>query len=336
VGETAPGDETHSHMRYLRASHSLLGGVWINDRAWSVDASFAVRDAAGIRLGDSIYTAFVLQEAVRLIDSTSRGNDWSGSEALTIGLGTGVAITALKTHGLETTIVEIDPAVYEAARTYFGLPDPGEGRVFLRDARGFIWDRKQKLESGDDLPKFDVVIHDVFSGGGLPGHLFTLEFWNDLKDTLKEDGVAVVNFVGTPGSRSSRAVATTLLHVFGQCRAFYDSPKELSEEQLKGEFLNIVFFCTPVPGTAKRMTFRQSREEDYLGSYLRRHVFKNLLQRELTLDAIFGRASENYDPGANALLTDDSNPLSKWQDEDAADHWQLMKGVLPDIHWETF
>jgi len=70
------------------------------------------------------------------------------------------------------------------------------------------------------------------------------------------------------------------------------------------------------------MTFRQSREEDYLGSYLRRHVFKNLLQRELTLDAIFGRASENYDPGANALLTDDSNPLSKWQDEDAADHWQ--------------
>lgn len=192
VGETAPGDETHSHMRYLRASHSLLGGVWINDRAWSVDASFAVRDAAGIRLGDSIYTAFVLQEAVRLIDSTSRGNDWSGSEALTIGLGTGIATTALKTHGLETTIVEIDPAVYEAARTYFGLPDPGEGRVFLRDARGFIWDRKQKLESGDDLPKFDVVIHDVFSGGGLPGHLFTLEFWNDLKDTLKEDGVAVV------------------------------------------------------------------------------------------------------------------------------------------------
>jgi hypothetical protein len=192
VGETGPGNRAHSRIRYLRASHSLLGGVWTHERAMNVDASFATHDAAGNQLGDSIYTAFVLQEAVRLIDSTSRGDDWSGSEVLTIGLGTGIATTALKNHGLKATVVEIDPAVYDAARTYFGLPDPGEGRVFLQDARGFVLNRKQKLESGEDLAKFDVVIHDVFSGGGVPGHLFTVEFWNDLKDTMKEDGVVVV------------------------------------------------------------------------------------------------------------------------------------------------
>jgi len=164
----------------------------MNERAMSMNPSLATRDAAGNQLGDSIYAAFVLQEAVRLINSTSRGNDWSGSEALIIGLGTGIATTALKNHGFETTIVEIDPAVYDAARTFFGLPDPGEGRVFLQDARGFTRQRKQKLDSGEDLPKFDVVIHDVFSGGGVPGHLFASEFWNDLKGTMKEDGVAVV------------------------------------------------------------------------------------------------------------------------------------------------
>ena len=192
VGETIPGDEPYSQIRYLRASHSILGGVWTNERATGMDASATTYDAAGDRLGDSIYPAFVLQEAVRLIDSTPRGNNWSGSEALIIGLGTGIVTTALKNHGFEATVVEIDPAVYDAARTYFGLPDPGEGRVFLQDARGFTWDRKQKLESGEDLPKFDVVIHDVFTGGGVPGHLFTSEFWNDLKGTMKEDGVAVV------------------------------------------------------------------------------------------------------------------------------------------------
>ena len=192
VGEAGPGDELHSRIRYLRASHSLLGGVWTNERVANMDANLIAHDAAGNQLGDSIYAAFVLQEAVRLINSTSKGNDWSGSEALTIGLGTGIVTTALKNHGFKTTIVEIDPAVYDAARTYFGLPDPGEGRVFLQDARGFIRQRKQKLGLGEDLPKFDVVIHDVFSGGGLPGHLFTLEFWNDLKDTMKEDGVVVV------------------------------------------------------------------------------------------------------------------------------------------------
>ena len=195
VGETGPGDESYSRMRYMRASHSFLGGVWTHERVMHTDASLATYDAAGNRLGDSIYSAFVLQEAVRLINSTSRGGDWSGSEALIIGLGTGIASTALRNHGIGTTIVEIDPAVYVAARTYFGLPDPGDGKIFLQDARGFIRRRKQKLEAGEDLPKFDVVIHDVFSGGGVPGHLFTSEFWNDLKGVVKVDGVvAVVSF----------------------------------------------------------------------------------------------------------------------------------------------
>ena len=198
VGETGPGNEPYSQIRYLRSSHSLLGGVWMNERAVVMDPSHATHDAVGNQLGDSIYTAFVLQEAVRLINSTSRGNDWPGSEALSIGLGTGIAISALKNHGFETTVVEIDPAVYDAAKTYFGLRDPGEGRVFLQDARGFTWNRKRKLESGEELPKFDVVIHDVFSGGGVPGHLFALEFWNDLKDTMAEDGVVVVV---SPGAR---------------------------------------------------------------------------------------------------------------------------------------
>lgn len=192
VGETSGGGLPHSRMRYLRASHSLLGGVWIKERASSMDTSLATYDAAGNRLGDSIYPTFVLQTAVRQINSTSRGDDWFGSEALIIGLGAGIAATVLKNHGIETTIVEVDPAVYDAARTYFGLPDPGEGRVFLQDARRFVWHRGRMLKIGENLPKFDVVIHDVFSGGGLPGHLFTLEFWNELKEVMKEDGVAVV------------------------------------------------------------------------------------------------------------------------------------------------
>ena len=70
------------------------------------------------------------------------------------------------------------------------------------------------------------------------------------------------------------------------------------------------------------MTFRPPREEDYLGSYLRRHVFQHLLQRELTFDTILDRSDKDYDPEAKMLLTDDDNPLSKWQDEDASHHWQ--------------
>ena len=83
-----------------------------------------------------------------------------------------------------------------------------------------------------------------------------------------------------------------------------------------------VLFCTPVPRTIKQMTFRLPQEEDYFGSYLRQNVFQNLLRRELTPDMILGRAKEGSAPETETVLTDDSNPLSEWQDEDAPGHWQ--------------
>ena len=61
--------EPHS-MRYLRAGHSLLGGVWIGDRVWRRDGQAPVGfDASHTPIGDSIYSAFVMQEAVRLVDT---------------------------------------------------------------------------------------------------------------------------------------------------------------------------------------------------------------------------------------------------------------------------
>ena len=69
--------EMHS-TRYLRASHSLLGGVWTHDNVRVLDDEPPISDSFGIFLGDSIYSAFVLQEAVRLVNSTTVGKeeDW--------------------------------------------------------------------------------------------------------------------------------------------------------------------------------------------------------------------------------------------------------------------
>lgn len=61
--------ELHS-IRYLRAGHSLLGGVWIGDRVYRRDGRTPLdRDADLNPLGDSIYSAFIMQEAVRLVES---------------------------------------------------------------------------------------------------------------------------------------------------------------------------------------------------------------------------------------------------------------------------
>lgn len=109
------------------------------------------------------------------------------------GLGTGISANAFARHGIATTIVEIDPAVYDAARQYFGLSDPGKHNVFLQDARGWVRSRRAMVEAEDpSAMKYDVVIHDCFSGGGVPEHLFSIEFWNDLKTILSPEGVIAV------------------------------------------------------------------------------------------------------------------------------------------------
>jgi hypothetical protein len=69
-------------MRYLRASHSLLGGVWIGDRVATKNNAPPVVDSKGTPLGDSVYATFVLQEAARLVDSTKIGKVGKWENAL--------------------------------------------------------------------------------------------------------------------------------------------------------------------------------------------------------------------------------------------------------------
>ena len=114
------------------------------------------------------------------------------------GLGTGVAASAFIKHEIDTTIVEIDPAVYEAATNYFGLVVPDPKKVVIDDARSWVMRKNRELKDSTAEAAqgelFDHVVHDCFSGGGVPGHMFTQRFWQDLAMIVKPDGVvAVVN-----------------------------------------------------------------------------------------------------------------------------------------------
>jgi spermidine synthase len=82
--------------------------------------------------------------------------------------------------------------VYQAARQYFGLADPGEDHVFLMDARNWVMGTQQNNTETDKPSKYDIVVHDCFSGGGIPGHIFTVEFWDALKTLINPDGILVV------------------------------------------------------------------------------------------------------------------------------------------------
>jgi spermidine synthase len=88
-------------------------------------------------------------------------------------------------HGINTTIVEIDPVVLEYAVKYFGL-SPNHHAV-IADAVHYAAE-----VANDTTQRYDYIIHDVFTGGAEPIALFTDEFLRDLHAALKPDGVIAI------------------------------------------------------------------------------------------------------------------------------------------------
>lgn len=110
------------------------------------------------------------------------------------GLGAGISATSFAKQNIDVTVIEIDPAVYNASRQYFGLPDLDSDRVFLEDARVVVAEKRRSTQQygHSNTDKYDYVVHDCFSGGGVPAHLFTLQFWEDLKAIMNPEGVVAV------------------------------------------------------------------------------------------------------------------------------------------------
>jgi len=110
------------------------------------------------------------------------------------GLGVGTTPSAFVTHGINTTVVEIDRAVYELAAKYFQLKE--NNPPVIADAVSYT------AGLAASAPEtYDYIVHDVFTGGAEPVDLFTLEFFQGLGALLKPDGiVAIVSFPPRPTS----------------------------------------------------------------------------------------------------------------------------------------
>ena len=100
------------------------------------------------------------------------------------------------------TILELDPIVYDVARTELGFMPSDRLTVVLGDAR----------RSAEALPAgaFDVVVGDAFGGLSVPWHLATAEFHAELDRVMRPGGRYVMNLIDGPALRFVRAEAATL------------------------------------------------------------------------------------------------------------------------------
>lgn len=157
---------------------------------------------------------------------------------LMIGLGGGTFTSVLRRHypALWIDAVEIDPVVVQAARRFFGVREDSRFRIHIEDGAAFI---------GRASHSYDLILLDAYTQDGIPKHLATLEFFNAVKASLSDNGVAVINFyvdeytervVGNlfrtafPGTACARSSDGRNLLLFGKASATIPGHEELVTE----------------------------------------------------------------------------------------------------------
>jgi len=104
-------------------------------------------------------------------------------DVLVLGLGAGVVPQHFRDDQKGVAVVEINSAAWTAASANFGFDQQGI-RIHLEDARTYV----RKCEQS-----YDAAVVDLFLGDGTPDYLMTEEFFQDLRNCLKPDGIMVMN-----------------------------------------------------------------------------------------------------------------------------------------------
>ena len=129
--------------------------------------------------------------------------------------------------------VELDPEIVRVGREFFAMDEPNLN-VIVADGRAF-------LARTDHT--YSVVGIDAYRLPYIPWHLTTVEFFQQVRDHLTEDGVVVVNVGHTPGDDSLTAtIAATMGQVFTSVHAM-DVPSSF----------NTILVATVQPTTADNL-----------------------------------------------------------------------------------
>lgn len=255
-------DDNQRAVRLLRADHSIIGGHFQ-------------------RTKEPCFAFVSILETVASLRPSPKS-------ALVIGLGAGTVPRALEARGLVTDTVEIDPAVAAAARAHFDFVP--NGKVFVEDARTLV----QRIHR-----KYDVIVHDTFTGGTTPEHLLTVEFIARLHDRLTPHGVLALNFPGHvvgPDSAAAQAVERTLRASFPIVHIFPDEAPTQADDAT-----NLIFFAADDELDFSRTPFAAWE--------VLQHV-----------------------PNGPVII-DERNPLGRMQLESAAEHFRAMGALLPASVW---
>lgn len=126
-------------------------------------------------------------------------------------------------HNASVDVVELDPEVVKAAKTYFEVNESERLRIHIEDGRRF-------LEQSNKT--YDLIVMDAYRKSSVPFHLTTKEFLELSESKLSGDGFFYANLISAPkgpGSKLFRSEYRTAETVFPRVYAFRTSDLPLTQ-----------------------------------------------------------------------------------------------------------
>ena len=253
--------------RYLRFDRSLQGGMLLKDPTISP-----------LRYTDYVHLAWLFTPSIQRM--------------LVVGLGAGsIPKSFLRSYPqVLMDSVELDPVVVDVARQYFAVPEGPRHRIIVQDGRQYVR-RTEGL--------YDVILMDAYFAEGIPFHLVTREFFQQVKAKLTPGGVVVANIVGALGGPNSKLFRAIYKTYAAEFTGLYLFPVGFSLGKEEETTRTILLFATQTPGI-RRQTLGARLEV-----LLRGKSLPELVTRSFMRDYY----EQSIASGDVPLLTDDYAPV---------------------------
>jgi spermidine synthase len=212
--------------------------------------------------------------------------DRTPQDVLFIGLGAGSMPRYFNRYYPEVSvdIVEIDPDIFEVAKTYFHFKETPTMKVHISDGRIYIKRTKKT---------YDMIFLDAYQNDYIPFHLTTKEFLKEMKRCLKDGGVIISNITSPFKNKFFDAMIETYKKVYPHLYIF------------KGQKSNNYIFI------ATESSKKRERED------VEQHALK--VQQAKKFDFDYARMSwaygyyTDYRWGKAQVLTDDFAPVNLYK-----------------------
>ena len=224
-------------------------------------------------------------------------------DTLILGFGGGIVPKELSKRNFNIDVVEINPATLNIAERFFKYKK-NNTNFFFEDARIFVKKCKKK---------YDLIIVDLFFEDGSPEHLTTVEFYKDLKNCLKDEGILISNSIADfSDNLTLNTILSTFNAVFKNIYYFYDN---IYVDQAILKTTNLYILASNKKGHKKIDIKLKNVPNNMQPKIL--HTLKNINKFK----------KENFNK--ENVLFDENNRYSKIFSKSLASYRKLISNVIP-------